>query len=141
MPNASFALSPSQFGDKEQTCLRTDSIEVTLFRYETGVAAARLTNRRGHLVVLPYLGQMIWDAVFDGVRLTMGSMFAVPRPADTILGTYGCFCYHCGILRMGNPGPEDDHALHGEMPCAPMDRASLEVGEDGEGLRPAGQRA
>ena len=133
MPNASFALSPSQFGDKQRICLRTDGIEVSLFRYETGVAAARLINQRGQLVVLPYLGQMIWDAVFDGVRLTMGSMFTVPRPAETILGTYGCFCYHCGLLRMGNPGPEDDHALHGEMPCATMDRASLEIGDDAEG--------
>lgn len=133
MPNAFFELLPSQFGDKERICLRTDGIEVSLFRYETGVAAARLTNRRGHLIVLPYLGQMIWDAVFDGVRLTMTSMFTMPRPAEIIRDTYGCFCYHCGILRMGNPGPEDEHALHGEMPCAPMDRARLELGEDDGG--------
>jgi hypothetical protein len=129
----SVALDQAQFGEAEKPLLRTDGLDVSLFRYQTGVAAARITNRRGHLIVLPYLGQMIWDVVFDGVRLTMGSMFAMPRPADGIRDTYGCFCYHCGILRMGNPGPEDDHPLHGEMPCAPMDGAWLEVGEDEEG--------
>jgi len=133
MAEASVTLSRPLFQEKEKLFLESEGIRASLFRYETGVAAVRLANRRGHLIVLPYLGQMIWDAVFDGVRLAMTSMFAMPRPATTILGTYGCFCYHAGLLRMGNPGPEDDHPLHGEMPCARMDRASLEIGEDAEG--------
>jgi len=128
----SVVLDPGQFREAERPLLRSDGVEVSLFRYDTGVAAARIANRRGHVIVLPYLGQMIWDAVFDGVRLTMGSMFDMPRPAEGIRDTYGCFCYHCGILRMGNPGPDDDHPLHGEMPCAPMDRAWLEVGAGDE---------
>lgn len=133
MTEATIELSRSEFRESGKPLLRSGGITVDLFRYPSGIAAARIVNRRGQLIVLPYLGQMIWDAVFDNVRLTMRSMFDMPRPASTILDTYGCFCYHCGILRMGNPGPEDDHALHGEMPCAPMDRVWLELGQDDEG--------
>jgi hypothetical protein len=82
---------------------------------------------------LPYQGQMIWSAVFDGCDLTMRNMFSQPRPSPTVIGTYGCFMFHSGLLRNGCPSPEDDHPLHGEMPCAPMDRAWLEVGEDASG--------
>ena len=60
----------------------------------------------------------------------MRSMFPVPRPAKTIVETYGCLAYHCGILRSGVPGPGDNHALHGEAPCAEMDEAGIAVGED-----------
>jgi len=34
-------------------------------------------------------------------------------------------CCATVALRNGCPSPEDDHPLHGEMPCAPMDRAGL----------------
>ena len=45
---------------------------VSLLRYDTGVEAVRLANRRGYVIVLPYFGQTLWDASFDGVRLGMG---------------------------------------------------------------------
>ncbi|MGQ9367229.1 aldose 1-epimerase family protein [Azospirillum sp. ST 5-10] len=121
------------FGEAERTVVEAAGMTAGLFRYDSGIEAVRLANRRGHLVVLPYFGQMVWDAVFDGVDLTMANMFAMPRPADVIVGTYGCFAFHSGLLRNGCPGPQDSHPLHGEMPCAPMDEAGLEIGEDGEG--------
>ena len=124
-------LSRAQFGEKERVFLQAGGIEVSLFRYETGIEAVRLANARGYVVVLPYLGQMVWDASFEGVRLTMGSPFAAPRPAQTIIDTYGCYAFHSGLLRNGNPGPEDSHPPHGEMPCAPMDSCHLELGADG----------
>jgi hypothetical protein len=133
MHTASIELQQSWFGPVEQELLSCGELSASLLRYPSGVEAVRLRNRRGHLVVLPFLGQMVWDAVFDGVGLTMKSMFAEPRPAQGILETYGCFAYHSGLLRNGCPGPEDSHALHGEMPCAPMQRARLLLGEDGEG--------
>jgi len=46
---------------------------------------------------------MIWDAVFDGVRLGMRSMFSAPRRTETIIGTYGCLAYHSDLLRNGCP--------------------------------------
>ena len=38
-----------------------------------------------------------------------------------------------GLLRNGVPTAADDHALHGEMPCAEMDGAGLECGADERG--------
>jgi hypothetical protein len=121
------------FEQKERPFVDTDGIQVTLFRYETGVEAVRLASQHGYVVALPFMGQMIWDAWFEGVGLGMGSMFPAPRPAQSILDTYGCLAFHSGILRNGHPGPEDTHPVHGEMPCAPMNRAGLELGSDAEG--------
>lgn len=126
-------LRESHFGEAEYELLRSGALSARPFRYPSGIAAIRLENDRGHLVVLPFMGQMIWDAVFDGVDLGMKDMFAEPRAADTIVGTYGCFAFHSGLLSNGCPSPADTHPLHGEMPCAPMQSASLEIGEDIEG--------
>jgi hypothetical protein len=126
-------LRKSFFGEAERVVAEAHGMTASLFRYDSGIEALRLSNDRGHLVVLPFFGQMVWDAVFDGVDLTMANMFDMPRPADVIVGTYGCFAFHSGLLRNGCPGPADTHPLHGEMPCAPMDSAGLEIGEDAEG--------
>jgi len=126
-------LRRDDFRDTPRTLYRTDGLTVTAFTYPSGVEALTLENRRGHLVVLPYLGQMIWAAAFDGRDLTMKHMFRQPKRVASIIDTYGCFMFHSGLLRNGCPGPDDTHALHGEMPCAPMDRASLVVGADERG--------
>lgn len=126
-------LSRAMFNETEFSLLRTKGIKVDLFRYRSGVEAVRIGNARGSVIVLPFMGGMVWDATFDGVRLGMDSMFPEPRPSLDILGTYGCLLYHAGMLRNGNPGPADDHALHGEMPCARMDSAALELGNDDDG--------
>ncbi|AKM04755.1 aldose 1-epimerase family protein [Burkholderia pyrrocinia] len=126
-------LRRDDFREAPRTLYRTDGLAVTAFAYPSGVEALKLENRRGHLVVLPYLGQMIWAAEFDGRDLTMKHMFRQPKRAASIIDTYGCFMFHSGLLRNGCPGPDDTHALHGEMPCAPMDRASLVVGTDAHG--------
>ncbi|WP_312794761.1 aldose 1-epimerase family protein [Tianweitania sp.] len=126
-------LRPAFFDEVERPCVQHGKLTATLFRYSTGVEAIRLSHARGSLVVLPYLGQMIWSAAFDDVDLKMKSFFPAPRRVTTIGETYGCFAFHSGLLRNGVPGPEDDHAAHGEMPCAPMDTAAIEAGEDEEG--------
>ncbi len=131
--HARMPLDPAQFTAAPRVLVQTPSLVVTGFSYPTGVAGLRLENARGHVVVLPWMGQIVWDAVFDGVRLTMGSLFDTPRPATEIIDTYGCLAFHSGLLRNGCPGPEDTHALHGEMPCAAMDECAIEVGGDAEG--------
>ena len=118
------------FAEQEKTLLQSADFKVSAWVYPSGVLAVSLENSRGKLVVLPYQGQMIWSAVFDGCDLTMTNLFEQPRPSPTVIGTYGCFMFHSGLLRNGCPAPTDDHALHGEMPCAPMDTAWLEIGED-----------
>lgn len=126
-------LYPDMFIGAEKTVLESNDFRVRAWTYPSGVKALALENNRGRLVVLPYQGQMIWSAVFDGCDLTMRNMFSQPRPSPTIIGTYGCFMFHSGLLRNGCPTAEDDHPLHGEMPCAAMDSAWLEVGEDASG--------
>ncbi|WP_373236303.1 aldose 1-epimerase family protein [Cohaesibacter celericrescens] len=133
MKPVNIALRKADFAPHEQTIVTYADITATSFCYDNGIQALRLSNSRGHLVVLPYYGQMIWDAVFDGVDLTMKNMFSMPRPASDIAGTYGCFAFHSGLLRNGCPSPQDTHALHGEMSVASMDSAGLECGEDDEG--------
>jgi len=126
-------LMRSSFGEKEREAATASGLTASIFKYGTGVEAVRLANSRGCVLVLPYMGQIVWSATFDGVELAMQSMFAAPRPAKTIVETYGCLAYHCGLLRSGVPGPGDNHALHGEAPCAEMDAACLAVGEDARG--------
>jgi hypothetical protein len=110
-------LERSYFGDKERAIVRWGDLSAHLFRYETGVEAIRVVNPRGYVIVLPYMGQMVWRACFDSVELAMQSMFDAPRPASTIIETYGCVAYHAGLLRNGVPTAEDTHPLHGEAPC------------------------
>jgi hypothetical protein len=133
MTDASFALRREMFGDKEREIARLGDLSANVFRYDTGVEAIRLLNPRGQAVVLPFLGQMLWSAEFDGVGLAMRSMFAQPRPVATIVETYGCLAYHSGLLRNGVPGPGDTHPPHGEAPCAPMDSAGIVCGADSRG--------
>jgi len=133
MMQANMILQKPVFTEKEKVIATFAGITASAFRYDSGIEALRLSNARGHLVVLPFYGQMVWDAEFDGVDLTMKNMFSMPRQADAIVGTYGCFAFHSGLLRNGCPSPEDDHLIHGEMPTASMDSAALECGEDDEG--------
>lgn len=125
------------FTAQPRTLLENADFTVSAFRYPSGVEGLRVANARGHLVILPWLGQMIWDAEFDDHELTMRNMFSQPKPAKEIVETYGCFAFHSGLLANGCPSPEDTHALHGEMACAEMDEAWLEI--DGDTLRIGGR--
>ena len=127
------ALARAAFGEKEREAVRYGGLSASVFRYDSGVEALRLSNARGGVVVLPYLGQMVWSATFDGVELAMESMFKAPRPARNIVETYGCLAFHSGLLRNGVPGAGDTHELHGEAPCAPMDAAGVTCGTDERG--------
>ena len=126
--NVSIVLRRVSFGEREREAVLYGSLVASSFRYGTGIEAVRLSNARGSVIVLPYLGQIVWSAIFDGVELAMQSMFREPRPAKTIVETYGCLAYHAGLLRNGVPSPADTHILHGEMPCAEMDEAGIACG-------------
>ncbi|EEK2406073.1 signal transduction histidine-protein kinase/phosphatase UhpB [Salmonella enterica subsp. enterica serovar Dublin] len=125
------------FNEQPRILLENDDFTVTAFRYASGVEGLKIQNSRGHLVILPWMGQMIWDAQFDGHDLTMRNMFRQPKPAAEVVATYGCFAFHSGLLANGCPSPEDTHPLHGEMPCAAMDDAWLEL--EGDSLRVTGR--
>jgi len=123
-------LRREQFHFTPEVLLQSDDFRVELFRYPAGIEAVRIHNRRGSVTVLPFFGQMIWDVQFEGHTLTMGNSFKQPLPGNSIIDTYGCFAFHSGLLANGCPAPEDDHPLHGEMPCARMDSAWLRLDED-----------
>ena len=106
------------FGEKPRILLENSDFTVTSFRYDSGVEGLKIANSRGHLIILPWMGQMIWDAQFDGHSLTMCNMFRQPKPATEVIETYGCFAFHSGLLANGCPSAEDTHLLHGVMACA-----------------------
>jgi hypothetical protein len=126
-------LFPRHFGESEQTFIEHGDLSATTFTYSTGVVALRLRNDKGNLIMLPFQGQQIWSAEFGGRILTMKSMFREPRPTQNYLETYGGFLLHCGATAMGVPGPEDTHALHGELPNAPYQAAYVVLGSDARG--------
>ncbi|MGF1760811.1 aldose 1-epimerase family protein [Photobacterium sagamiensis] len=125
-----FPLYKELFTRETKMLLDTNGVKVSAFKYNSGVEALKVENSQGYLIVLPYVGQMIWDARFKGIDMCMENMFSEPKAKNTIIETYGCFAFHSGIIRNGCPSPQDDHPLHGEMPCAAMDKAWLEIDGD-----------
>jgi len=126
-------LDRSLFREKERILCEINGLKAMSFLFSSGVHALRLENSSGHIVVLPWQGQQVWDAVFHGRRLTMNTFFPEPISTVNLLDSYGAFLYHCGALRMGSPGPQDTHPLHGELPTAPYQEAWLLFGEDDAG--------
>ena len=134
MAHAKIFLSPASFSERETALIEFGTLSASAFRFESGVCALRLKNEQGELVLLPFQGQQIWSAAFNGRNLTMKSMFDQPRATHTYLETYGGFLLHCGAVSMGVPGPTDSHPLHGELPNAPYSQAWVVAGEDEHGL-------
>ncbi|EPH15162.1 DUF4432 domain-containing protein [Dermabacter sp. HMSC06F07] len=132
-------LSEAQFPQSPHTLCANESFTVEAFRYPNGIASITLRNSRGSLEILPFMGQIIWGAEFDGIDLTMTNMFEQPMPAREIVDTYGCFAFHSGLLANGCPSPEDDHPLHGEFPCLPMASARLDIDDDALSLVSVGE--
>lgn len=129
-PETIIHLSKAQFEAQETLLVQHGELSASGFRFPSGVEAVRLKNSRGELTLLPFQGQQIWRASFDGRELGMRSMFEQPYPTREFLATYGAFLVHCGATAMGVPGPEDTHPLHGELPNAPYQTARLVVGAD-----------
>jgi hypothetical protein len=120
-------LASVQFGELEKPLAGGGGFSVSAFRYASGIAALRIRNRRGEVIVLPFKGHQIWRATFDGRDLTMKSMFEEPVPNVPYLETYGAFFIHCGATAIG---PAEGHIpLHGELPNAPYQKGWIEIDE------------
>jgi len=129
-------LKKNYFVEKEKLFLEVEDIKVFLYKFETGIDALRIENSLGYIIVLPFKGQLIWEAKFNGRILNMHRIDKYePKPSDFYLGAaFGTYFFHCGALRMGCPVPGvDDHPLHGELPYADYDEAELQVGTDEKG--------
>lgn len=126
-------LDTAQFGPREVWLLRSTLYSISLFRFGSGVEAARIACDRGELIWLPFLGQQLWDWKIDGKSRKFTGFVESPAFGRNFLQNYGAFLVHCGMSAMGNPGPDDTHPQHGEMPCARFDRAWIELSaRDGE---------
>jgi len=121
-------LQKNFFTEKERLLLENDDFKVSVFKYDSGVEAVRVKNKKGEFIWLPYKGQQIWRASFCERDLTMKSMFDEPSASDDFGAGYGCFMLHCGMTAMGNPAPDDTHPQHGELPSAAYDSAYINVG-------------
>lgn len=117
------------FTAQNQIIAQSEHFTVTAFSYPQNIASLKIENSRGFVEILPFMGQILWDAQFDGQSLRMDNLFSRPQRGSEIIDTYGCFAFHSGLLAGGCPAPEDTHPLHGEFPCAPMDKAWLEIDE------------
>ena len=126
-------LQPEFFTEREKLIAECGPLTATSFRFDSGVCGLRLSSDVGELVLLPYQGQQVWSATFNGRCLTMQSMFDQPYPTRNFLDTFGGMLQHCGITGIGGPGPKDTHPLHGELPNAPYETAALILGEDENG--------
>jgi len=135
MPETDFEVNlyPEMFLEVERQVVKQSELSATAFRFPTGVCGLRLSNALGSLVMLPYQGQQVWSAEFGGRNLTMKSMQKEPRAGVPFLETFGGFIQHCGATAMGGPSPEDTHPLHGELPNAPYESATIVLGTDEKG--------
>ncbi len=113
-------LVAARFGPVETVIATMNGAVVSGFSYGSGIAALRLKTARADVLILPFVGQQIWRAVFDGRDLSMRSMFDEPVQTAHYLQSYGAFFIHCGLTAIGAPGPKDQHPLHGELPMAPF---------------------
>lgn len=122
------------FSECERVLFESGELCVTTFKYSTGVDAVRLKNQNGYVVLLPFMGQMIWDMEFLGHNMVMKSIYDEPEVCYHTYGeSYGCFLMHCGLTAMGNPTAKDTHLPHGELPIAKYKDAYILHGEDEKG--------
>lgn len=127
--NFEVELYPALFTETPIEVLHAGKWSVIAKKYPSGIESLTITNDKGYVEVLPFMGQIIWDACFNGSSLRMANMFSQPQQANLIEDTYGCFAFHSGLLAAGCPSPEDTHPLHGEFSCAPMDKAKLVISD------------
>jgi len=123
------------FTEKEKTIFEEGQFKAIIYEFETGMHAIKLCNSVGYIIVLPYYGQMVWDAFFEGRSLVMKTLFDkdMPKYKSSFLDNYGCYIMHCGARRNGCPSQYDTHPLHGELPAAIYDSAAIIAGDDENG--------
>jgi hypothetical protein len=124
---------PSFFGDRPMELLCDGALSAVAFRYETGVCGLHIKNQHCSMVVLPYMGQQIWFAEFEGKKLTQRSIFDQPQATTKFGDNYGGFLLHCGLTNINCAEEGEDYPLHGELPFADYQEAYTGIGHDEKG--------
>lgn len=122
----SLALIREDFTPTKARILAAGSFVVDAWRNHNGIEMISISNSVGHILVLPFTGQQVWDATFYGRRLTMLSQVEQPIRTTDYLANNGAYLVHCGGSAMGNPSAADTHPLHGELPNLDLDSARIE---------------
>jgi hypothetical protein len=133
MESVKLNLSPDFFSFEGNKLIESDNFSAVLFKYKSSVCGLRLINSAGNIELLPFQGQQIWKAHFDGRDLQMKTLFEEPVQTTDLLKNFGCFMAHCGALRVGAPSSGESHQLHGELPNALYQKAWVVYGEDKKG--------
>ena len=126
-------VKPWFFADRPALLLADGSLKATAFRYETGVAGLKIENEDCSMVVLPYMGQQIWEATFHGKNLTQKSIFPIPQNTTKFGDNYGGLLLHCGLTNINGAEEGEDYPLHGELPFANYQQVYTGIGEDEKG--------
>lgn len=121
------------FTDRPLELLQDGEFTATAFKYETGVCGLKIKNKHCSMVVLPYMGQQIWFAEFDGRSLTQKSIFDQPQATTKFGDNYGGFLLHCGLTNINCAGEGEDYPLHGELPFANYQKTYIGIGRDEKG--------
>ncbi|RDY33248.1 DUF4432 family protein [Lachnotalea glycerini] len=121
------------FSDRPLELLKNGELSAVAFRYETGVCGLRIQNRLCDMVVLPYMGQQIWFAKFNGKNLTQRSIFDQPQATTKFGDNYGGLLLHCGLTNINCAGDGEDYPLHGELPFANYQETYTGIGYDKKG--------
>lgn len=132
--NGTINIYKELFSFKDKVIYKSEDFTATVFKYSTGVDAVKIENSKGHLTVLPFMGQMIWDMEFLGHNCVMKSMFDEPEMCEAVYGeSYGCFLMHCGVTFVGQHGPLNPGPFHAELPIAKYQTCFINIGEDEKG--------
>lgn len=124
-------LDRNEFISREAVFEKINGFEVAKYLSDTGVQMLRIKNDTIDLVFLPFQGQQVWSAKFNGRDITLKSLVTEPIiTRDDYLGNYGGFLVHCGPNVLGGPVEGMKHAIHDELPNASYNRAYLCVGKD-----------
>lgn len=125
--------TPSFFTDRPLELVRDGELSATAFRYETGVCGLKIKNQHCSMVILPFMGQQIWFAKFNGKNLTQKSIFDQPQATTKFGDNYGGLLLHCGLTNINCAEDGEDYPLHGELPFANYQEAYTGIGRDEKG--------
>ena len=81
----------NHFFENEQLIFQDENFSAYSFKYPSGVEAIKLCNNLGYIIVLPFMGQMIWDSVFYGMSNKMKSNYTQPKRTAEFFDTDGCY--------------------------------------------------
>ena len=63
-------LNKEWFTSEDKVILSNEYFNIKIFKYPSGIEGLTLENKKGYITLLPYMGQIIWDAKFNDIDLT-----------------------------------------------------------------------